>query len=430
MSSTPVTQARRYTLLAVLFLLLGAAGCSEFNRELRLVAPGLKIDQTIAEAFARQFDEQADLSIVLVDNPDPNQPELEMLKNGSADLALVANIERYDPDIATVVPLYPTVLHIAYRLPADGSSLSQPDLLARLTEGRVFAGTVDSPSRLLLETAARQNGLDPTRINYVEDGEVCADVIVIYAPIVPDLPRPLLGCGEYRLFSLGDPHALGTGVQVDSIPLFYPHLQPFVIPAGTYGALTPEPVLTLAVDQLLVARKGVSDSLIYDLLREILRLKPALATVQPGLFQRLTDQFDVSGSTFVLHPGALAYLHRDEPDFYERYSGVAEVVVSLLFGLVSGLYAVYRILTIRRKNRIDSFYREALEIRDRALVSGSEPARLAAVASLKALQERAYTDMINERLAADETFRIFITLSNDLMADLLDLPRAGASGGR
>lgn len=409
----------------LLLALLATAGCAEFNRELRLVTPELRIDKAIAEAFVRQFDEEADIRIVLVDNPDPDRRALDLLKTGEADLALAANIEAYDPDIATVVPLYPTVLHIAYRLPADGSMLTQTDLLAELTQRRVFAGPVESPSRLLLETTLRRNGIDPARINYVDDDQGCADVIVIYAPVIPDLGKPLERCGRYRLFSMGDPGSVGTGSPVDSIPLFYPHLKPFVIPAGTYGEVTPEPVLTLAVDQLLVARKGIPEGTIYDLLREILRLKPSLATVQPGLFQRLTDQFDVSGSTFVLHPGALAYLNRDEPDFYERYSGVAEVLVTLIIGLVSGLYAVYRILIIRRKNRIDEFYRQALELRDQAVVIGSDPARTNAVASLKALQERAYAEMINERLAADESFRIFITLSNDLMADLSGVPRSG-----
>ncbi|MGE0623879.1 MAG: TAXI family TRAP transporter solute-binding subunit [Pseudomonadales bacterium] len=409
----------------LLLALLATAGCAEFNRELRLVTPELRIDKAIAEAFVRQFDEEADIRIVLVDNPDPDRRALDLLKTGEADLALAANIEAYDPDIATVVPLYPTVLHIAYRLPADGSMLTQTDLLAELTQRRVFAGPVESPSRLLLETTLRRNGIDPARINYVDDDQGCADVIVIYAPVIPDLEKPLERCGRYRLFSMGDAESVGTGSPVDSIPLFYPHLKPFVIPAGTYGEVTPEPVLTLAVDQLLVARKGVPEGTIYDLLREILRLKPSLATVQAGLFQRLTDQFDVSGSTFVLHPGALAYLNRDEPDFYERYSGVAEVLVTLIIGLVSGLYAVYRILVIRRKNRIDEFYRQALELRDQAVAIGSDPARTNAVASLKALQERAYAEMINERLAADESFRIFITLSNDLMADLSGVPRSG-----
>lgn len=414
----------RTRIRCLLIGLLALTGCSEFDRELRLVTPELRIDRAIAEAFTRQFDEEADLRIVLVASPEPGGRELEMLKSGAADLALVANIEPYDPDIATVVPLYPTVLHIAYRLPPDGSTLDQPDLLNELSRGRVYAGAAGSPSRLLLETAARQNGMDPALINYVDDGQDCVEVIVIYAPVIPELEKPLTRCGDYRLYSLGEPDSVGTGSPVDAIPLFNPQLSPFVIPAGTYGPLTPGPVLTLAVDQLLVARKGVPDGVIYDLLREILRLRPSLANIQPGLFQRLTDRFDASGSTFVLHPGAQAYINRDEPDLYERYSGVAEVVVTLIIGLVSGTYAVFRILSIRRKNRIDEFCRQALDLRDEAAAMGSDTARSNAVASLRVLQERAYAEMIDERLSADESFRIFITLTNDLMADLEGVPRS------
>ncbi len=43
---------------------------------------------------------------------------------------------------------------------------------------------------------------------------------------------------------------------------------------------------------------------------------------------------------------------------------------------------------------------------------------MSAVQALKALQDEAYDLMINERLSADESFRIFITLSNDIIADL------------
>ena len=125
--------------------------------------------------------------------------------------------------------------------------------------------------------------------------------------------------------------------------------------------------------------------------------------------------FDVSGSAFVLHPGALAYLRRDEPDMYERYSGIAEVVVTMMIGLVTGIYAVFRIVSIRRKNRIDEFCREALTIRN-GVESAAQTG--AALTALKALQDRAYDLMIQEKLTADESFRIFITLTNDIIDDL------------
>ena len=40
------------------------------------------------------------------------------------------------------------------------------------------------------------------------------------------------------------------------------------------------------------------------------------------------------------------------------------------------------------------------------------------LAALKTLQDRAYDMMIHEKLTADESFRIFITLTDDVIADL------------
>ncbi len=399
--------------LATLVLL---AGCEEYDRELTLVKPRLEFDRHLAEEFARLLDEPGEVRVKLVDNPDPEKPGLEALKTGAADLALVPNTALYDPAFATVVPLYPTVLHIAYRLPEGGEPIVE--LIERLAETTVYAGPPGSPSRLLLEAAARREGVDPEDITYVVDEGQCAGVVVIYAPILPEIEERIRRCGEYRLFSLGSPEGIGAGSQVDSITLFNPNLEAFVIPEDTYGPVTPEPVVTLAVDKLLVARAGVSEALVYDLLGEILRVKPALHAAYPGLFHQLTDDFDISGSAFVLHPGAMAYLQRDEPDIYERYSGVAEVVVTVIIGLVSGLYAIFRILTIRRKNRIDAYYREAMGIRAAAQAEGGEKAVLDAIDALHALQDRAYSEMIDEKLAADESFRIFVTLTHDIIADL------------
>ena len=243
-------------------------------------------------------------------------------------------------------------------------------------------------------------------------------MVVIFAPVMPDIPDRIRPCGDYRLYSLGRPEDLGTGLAVDAVALLNPQLKPFVIPQGTYDELTPRPIVTLAVDKLLVASRDLSETAVYDLLRELLRMKPALSASHPGLFHQLTDDFDISGSAFVIHPGALAYVQRDEPGVLERYSGVAEVAVTLMIGLVSGIYAVYRIFTIRRKNRIDAFCKEAIDIRDQLDGTVDEAQRAEAVARIKSLQDRAYRMMIEEKLAADESFRIFITLCNDIIADI------------
>ena len=175
--------------------------------------------------------------------------------------------------------------------------------------------------------------------------------------------------------------------------------------------------MSFCINKLLVAREDLPDAVVYDLITEVLRLRPALSAAHPSLFHQLSDSYDTLNSTFVLHPGAIAYLERNEPDIYERYSGLAEVFVTMMIAVVSGFYAVVRIYNVRRKNRIDAFYKDAMEIRARG--NSTDPAqRRAAIADLRALQDHAFEMLTEEKVAADESFRIFITLVNDIMSDL------------
>ena len=217
---------------------------------------------------------------------------------------------------------------------------------------------------------------------------------------------------------MGTPQEIGNGGTVDAAVLLNPHFRPFVIPVGTYGDSTPEPIVTIAVDKILVTRSDLDSAVVYDLISDILRLRPALAAKRPGLFQQLSEDFDVSRSRFVLHPGTLDYLQRSEPTIYERYSGVAEVAVTLMIALFSAALAGVRILRIRRKNRIDRYYAAAIEIRDSVDDQASSSEREQAIVKIRDLQNRAFDQLVDEKLGADESFRIFITLSNDVLRQL------------
>ena len=93
----------------------------------------------------------------------------------------------------------------------------------------------------------------------------------------------------------------------------------------------------------------------------------------------------------------------------------AEVVVTLIIALISAALAVFRILKIRRKNRIDEFYSAAMEIRNSIRASSKSEERTAAADKMRELQNTAFEQLVDEKLAADESFRIFITLSNDIL---------------
>lgn len=409
--------------LAVALTSLLLISCGRSPVELQLVVPRLDVDKDIATELARLLDDNALVNVTLVESPDAEMTSLQALVSGTADLALVFNNEDFHPDVSTVAPLYPTVLHIA--LLTTLSDLAPAELFS---SHLVFAGPPGSVSRRILIGAADRWGIDPDSISFVYDANTCPEVISVFAPIEPNVETLLQQCGDYVLRGLGRPEQLGMGSLVDGAALLNPRIRPFIIPVETYGSITPEPVVTLAVDKLLVARSDLPDTVIYDLLREVLRLQPALSALRPALFSELTDKFDVSKSTFVVHPGALAFIERDAPSVYERYSGIAEVAVTVLIGVLSGGFAILRIYQIRRKNRIDVFYTEILQIRKAVEGTTDIAARKKAVREVRALQNKAFEMLVDEKLAADESFRIFVTLSNDVVLELRDTDLAWSAG--
>ncbi len=404
-------------LVLVLACVVSLGGCGEQHNAFRLLEPAQRFDREIAAELVAVFENNSRFGIELVPLPDRFETALDALEEGYVDLALVSNAQPYREGITTVMPFYPTVLHILHLKDRPADSVA--NLLRGAT---VNAGPVGSASRQLLLGIIDTLDIEASDVTFVDNPEVLPDVNVVYAPISPERLRDLLRqegvAGKYRFLSFGSPEDIGRGGEIDRAVILNPRVSSFIIPVGIYGDLPEQPVLTLAVDKLLVARPGVDSAAVHDLISEIRRLQPALAATRPYLFQELSAEFDASGSTFVLHPGAQAFTQRDEPTFLERYSGVAEVLVTLVIGLISGGYAAIQIYNRRRKNRIDGFYRDVMAIRDSINERSSAAERAVAVERVRGLQNKAFDMLMREKLAADDSFRIFVTLSNDIVAQL------------
>ena len=390
--------------------LFGLSACDTGPRELRFVAPASPVDRGIAKELSALLEGESSVRIVLTESPLAEEAALEAVSSGDADIALVSNNLPFRNDIATVMPLYPTVLHIARHkridLPAG------PEMFRNAT---VYAGPEGSASRLIFERIVERIGLEEHEYRYVADPGEKPDVVILFGPISPERVAKY---PAYELTSIGKPQDIGSGGIVDAAVLLNPHFRPFVIPVGTYGEATPEPVATVAVDKILVARSDLDSTVVYDLINEILRLRPVLAARRPGIFQQLSADFDTSRSTYIVHSGTQAYLQRAAPSIYERYSGVADVSITLIIALGSAVFAGVRIFRVRRKNRIDRFYAATIDIRNSVRDSKDPAEHQHAVAKLRELQNEAFDQLVDEKLAADESFRIFITLSNDVLRQL------------
>jgi TRAP-type uncharacterized transport system substrate-binding protein len=389
------------------------AACDNRRPSLRFVTPVNPMDRAIAEELGDLFDtERVTTQIRLTDAALSDEAALDAIAAGRADIALISNSLDYRRDVATIMPLYASVLHIA-----RNKDVGAATGIGILHDADVYAGAEGSASRLMFERIVERLDAQPTDFRYVENPKAPVDVVVVFAPISPDR---IADFPDFLLSSIGSPDDIGAGNILDAAILLNPHFRPFIIPAGTYGDATPAPVATIAVDKILVTRGDLDSSIVYDLINDILRLRPVLAARRPGIFHHLSENFDASRSRFVLHAGTQAFLQRSAPTIYERYSGVAEVAVTLIVALGSATIAGFRILRMRRKKRIDEFYSRTIALR-RSVTPSTEPAeRQRVILEVRKLQTTAFDLLVDEKLGADESFRIFITLSNDVLRQLGD----------
>jgi len=416
----------RRTLAAALCLALSAAACGS-ERSLRLLPDADPITPEIGRKLAEILPAAADLELEVLPG-EGAVTSLERLQRGEADLAIVQNNTPYRREIRTVLPLYLGVLHILHergRSPADASEL--------LRGRTVFAGPEGSMERWFLTLVAGELGIPGDSYTLVESDSDDPEVVFLFRPVTPSITERIEE--RYRFFSIGEPSQLGRGAVVEGLSLEYPQLQPFVIPARAYGRANPEAVLTVGVSTLLVAREDVPAHVVYDLMEAVVDHKQELAAVHPSLFHGIHDSFPANELNFPLHAGSRDYLERDEPTVFERYAELAGVSFSVSLALLSGAIAVTRWRDRVRKNRIDSYYARILHVRAASLAFESDANFEEAIRQIALIEREAFRELMAERVAADESFRIFIALAKDTSEELQrrrarppDLARAGSAG--
>jgi hypothetical protein len=397
---------------AVLALGCIIAGCTDAPVTMRIVSGPPEANERVAELLVNASDEVA-TRVRLTPGAAVASAEdaLAALDDGRAELAIVENSVSYrHPNVRTVAPLYPTVLHIGVQSERRGQTLREV-----FRGATVFAGGEDAPSRQLLNRMASMYAWSGIEFSYVESLESRPDVVFVFAPISPRSAPVLEG---YELLSLGRAEEVGSGSAADALSLVAPFLRPFVIPEGTYGPLTPTAIATVAIDTLLVTRGDIPRIDVYDLADALQTMGPLLVVQRPDLAIGELETFELAHVTFPVHAGSQAFRRRNEPGFAERASGIMEVLIALIAAVGTAVLAAIRYWQNRKKSRIDKLYAEALDIRAQLPREPTEQQREECLAQLRDLRERAFRLLIDEKLSADESFRILQALVRGLVGEL------------
>ncbi|WP_165954188.1 TAXI family TRAP transporter solute-binding subunit [Seongchinamella unica] len=382
-------------LLLAVFLL---SACDPGGSALRIMITDNR--QIEPEILQGAIEERSSVRFELAEVPE-NMGPLQALTENRADLALVENNVPFRPGIRAVLPTFESVLHLAVR-----KTYFEDNPHRTLENANFYVANRSSAGQTFVELVMQRDGFEPGqyRVTPVFE-ENDTDFIIYFGPINPGNTAWLRE--GFAMVSLGASLNPRRKFYEEGIGYNAPGMRPKVIPALTYDLPgNEESLLSVAVDTLLVTRKQVPESTIYELTRTFLVQKPRLTSMAPHLFAGINESFDPLDLNFPLHRGARAYLERDDPGFIERYAETINMLVYVSFLLISAFLAFARWRDHRKKDRVDVFYRRVFEVRD-GMGDASAGKKLE---MLDDIEREAFESLIREKLSANESFRIFTDL--------------------
>ncbi len=395
-----------YIVLAVLLF----TSCQE-KQKLRVI---YTVDEPIGEivkSFEAQMEKSLGYDVELIIG-EGSHSNIDSLEAGTADITIVENSISYQSErgINAIVPFYPQVLHIFYL--GDTAATTVEELFYGK---KVFIGQPGTATFEFLMELFNILDVDTSKFtitqNIFENEVFCG-----FTDIVNE--EYLAGLEGYRLFSFDNIAQFGRGSLAEAISLKFPQMKPFIIPQRTYGSLTEQAVVTIATDAVLVARGDLEEDLIYNITKTIFQHKERFTSISPLIYLDLKENFDRTRLNFPLHNGARIYLDRDEPTIFERYAELIGVVFSILVTLVSSGFYLSKWQAQRKKDRVDIFYQDIMDIKNE-LTGLSSTAQVAQrIKKLKESQNKAFKMLIDEELKADESFRIYMELSKETIQEL------------
>ena len=398
--------------IAVALFVCLLAACSREPIPLVLSISTEEPAQTIADAMAPLL---ADVGIEVDVRPNADLGSiLAAVSNGDADLGIVEEPAQRIPGLRTVVPLYPSILHVLYRHGRDVSGF--PELISGQN---VYAGPVGGTAWRALQQLAQDFRIGEGEYVILPDPwRVEPDVFFILGGLLE--PASIARLDGYRLFSFGQAGQLGSGTTAEGIALRYPNAQPFILPDGVYGPFTEGPVLTLTTRTVLVARDDLDPNLTYLIAMQLFEHAHEIAVGYQLVMTELHEKVDPAMLSLPLHRGSRYYIDKDQPGFLERYADAIGVSLTIVAALGSGLVALMRRRKARRKDRIDVYYRRILAIRHE-LASASDINEYNRLESrIKAIQEEVFGLLIAERLNVDESLTLFLDLSNRVLGEIAE----------
>ncbi len=399
----------RFIFLAVLII---TASCKEDDRSVKILGNNEDPQNQIAVTIANILNQHL-ADTVFVSSGIGSLANLDSLEKGKADLGIVDNYSRFSDKVNSIMPLYPQVLHILYK-----EELQPKSFRDLVLNGKIFPGLEGSGTLRFVELLLHDLGISKDKCQFVDVYDYFdADIIFSFTDLLT--LEELRDHHGYKLYSIDAIENLGKGSLAESICTRHPQFEPYIIPRDLYGQFNEIPILTVKVEALLVCRADLESKLVYKIIQTLSENNQTIKDINPLLYEFSSD-FDPRKLTFTLHPAARDYLDRHEPSFFERYAEVFGVIVSIFVALASSIYTITQLRDKRRKNKIDVYYSKLIHYRKKIEATAKAEELKQIEFELNNLLEVTLDLVAREKIAADESFLIFLDVSKIVMKELKD----------
>ena len=341
---------------------------------------------------------------------------MRLIGDQKVDFAFVQSDTSPTTNTRLVATLYTEIVHIAVRadLAAQVTSLEDLRALSAVSLGAEGSGTRRAAEKLLQHFEVDVNpawkAVSPSNLEAAFKSARLDAAFVLVGPGT-EFARALFSTGDVKLMSLGSGPPGGT--PADAFAIRFPAFKPALLPSRLYGKYPIEAVQTIGVTAALVASESVNADVVRrvtELLferRNELQRRTAGGKSEVDKSEGFTGEFpldfgtldDVQRHVIPLHPGADSFYRRERPSFLVTYAEVLSLCITFMIGLWSMGSLFIRWRADLKKERIDDYYAEIRSVADLQVQE-----RLVA---LYKIRERAFDELMAERLAANDAFVIF-----------------------
>jgi TRAP transporter TAXI family solute receptor len=360
---------------------------------------------------------------------DGSEENINLIRNskGDVDLAFVQADISPSTNARLVATLYDEVLHIMVSKAAGSDIKTIYDLQGK----RISLGSAGSGTRNLSARVMRHFGIKPSHDIELGPADAASqlaagsiDAAFLLSAIPSRLVMELAAQDAIQFLSLGGVEE--DGDEAHALELVFPGVVRDIIPRSTYVRLPRNPVHTVSVAATLVARDDVDEDLVRYITAAIFENRSGDAGLEGSgltVARKIRENFHPATAALPYHSGAAAYYQRKEPPFFVEYAEALSLSLTIILTLYSVFIALREWTRRRMKNRVDAYLLKVEELvldceklnRDQLITQKN---------ALERLRRDVFSDLIDERLLADQALIILQNHLRDELAELKSLIKA------